>query len=154
MRSGFCGTCSAAFIFDGDALANKLFDIVRWTTLCALAAAVPGARAQLPFDVPKPSASSAAGVFAGQCGTCHTVERGAAPRQGPNLAGVFLRQAGTSPGFHYSPGLAQAAFAWDDAHLDAWLTNPQQLIPGAVMLYRQADPAIRASIIAWLKEQH
>jgi len=56
--------------------------------------------------------------------------------------------------FHYSSGFARVAFAWNEAHLDAWLTNPQKLIPGAVMLYRQADPAIRASIIAWLKEQH
>jgi cytochrome c len=111
-------------------------------------------RAQLPFDVPKPAAPAAASLFASQCGTCHTVERGAAPRQGPNLAGVFLRTAGTAPDFHYSPGFARITFAWDEPHLDAWLANPQKLIPGAVMLYRQADPAIRASIIAWLKEQH
>ena len=83
------------------------------------------------------------------------MERGAAPRQGPDLAGVFQRKAGTLDGFplfaRHSPA---PTFVWDEAHLDAWLTNPQKLIPGAVMLYRQADPAIRASIIAWLKEQH
>ena len=143
-----------SFVLDGDTLANTLFDIVRRTILCAVAAAVPEARAQLPFDVPKPSAPSAASLFAGQCGTCHTVERGAAPRQGPNLAGVFLRRAGTAADFHYSPGFSRVTFAWDEAHLDAWLANPQKLIPGAVMLYRQADPTIRAGIIAWLKEQH
>ena len=119
-----------------------------------LVGAAAMARAQLPFDVPKPAAPSAASLFASQCGTCHTMERGAAPRQGPNLAGVFQRKAGTATDFHYSPGFARVTFAWDEAHLDAWLTNPQKLIPGAVMLYRQADPAIRASIIAWLKEQH
>ncbi len=122
--------------------------------LLPLAGAASMARAQLPFDVPKPVAPTAASLFASQCGTCHTVEHGAPPRQGPNLAGVFQRQAGALPGFHYSRGFAHAAFVWDDIHLDAWLTNPQKLIPGAVMLYRQADPAIRASIIAWLKEQH
>lgn len=74
--------------------------------------------------------------------------------RGPNLAGVFLRKAGTLPGFHYSPGFLQADFVWDDAHLDAWLTDPQKLIPGALMRYRQADPAIRGKIIEWLKEQH
>ena len=73
---------------------------------------------------------------------------------GPNLAGVYRRMAGSLPDFHYSSGFAKTGFVWDDAHLDAWLTNPQKLIPGAVMLYRQADAATRTSIIAWLKEQH
>ena len=91
--------------------------------------------------------------FANHCGICHSVERNGGPRQGPNLAGVFLRKAGTLPGFRYSPGFVQADFVWDDDHLDAWLTDPQQLIPGTPMRYRQADPAIRARIIAWLKEQ-
>ncbi|MGC1412020.1 MAG: c-type cytochrome [Acetobacteraceae bacterium] len=119
-----------------------------------VAGAASTAHAQLPFDVPKPAAPSAASLFVSQCGTCHTVEHGAAPRQGPNLAGAFNRKAGTLSGFHYSPGFANAAFVWDATHLDAWLADPQKLIPGAVMLYRQPDPAVRASIIAWLKEQH
>jgi len=119
-----------------------------------LLAGAATARAQLPFDVPKPAAPTGAALFAAQCGTCHTVERGAPPRLGPDLAGVYRRKAGTLVGFHYSAGFASADFVWDDAHLDAWLSNPQQLIPGAVMLYRQNDAATRARIIAWLKEQH
>ena len=82
------------------------------------------------------------------------VQPGAPPRQGPNLAGVYMRKAGTLDGFHYSSGFARAAFVWEDTHLEAWLSSPQRLIPGAVMLYRQDDPAIRRTIIAWLKEQH
>ena len=46
----------------------------------------------------------------------------------------------------------QADFVWDEARLDAWLTNPQAVIPGAVMAYRQAKPETRAAIIAYLKE--
>ncbi len=49
-------------------------------------------------------------------------------------------------------GFAKADFVWDDARLDAWLTNPQAVIPGAVMAYRQAKPETRAMIIAYLKE--
>jgi cytochrome c len=93
-------------------------------------------------------------LFTNQCGTCHTVEHGAPARQGPNLGGVFGRRAGTLAGFSYSSGFARADWAWDEAHLDAWLTDPQAMIPGAVMLYRQADPATRKTIIDWLKEQH
>jgi cytochrome c len=112
------------------------------------------ARAQLPFDIPKPATLTPAALFASQCGLCHVATHDVAPHYGPDLAGVFLRKPGTVPAFPYSPGLAQAEFIWDDAHLDAWLTNPQKLIPGALMRYRQADPKIRATIIAWLKEQH
>ena len=34
------------------------------------------------------------------------------------------------------------------------VSDPQKLVPGSEMAYRQSNPAIRASIIAWLKEQH
>jgi cytochrome c len=114
----------------------------------------PPARAQLPFDLPKAAPQDGASLFVNQCGTCHTVLQPAPPRQGPNLAGVYMRKAGTLPGFRYSAGFARSAFVWDDTHLDAWLSSPQRLIPGSVMLYRQDDPAIRRTIIAWLKDQH
>jgi cytochrome c len=126
--------------------------LVACLLLAAGAASI--ARAQLPFDVPKPAPRTAANLFADHCGICHTTERSAVPRQGPNLAGVYLRRPGTLSGFHYSAGFARADFVWDEEHLDAWLTDPQKLIPGAQMRYRQADPAIRSRIIAWLKEQH
>ena len=64
-------------------------------------------------------------------------------RQGPPLFKIVGRPAGTLDGFHYSPGFARAEFVWDDAHLDAWLTNPQKLIPGrgdAVPPGRSEDP--------------
>ena len=46
---------------------------------------------------------------------------------------------------------APSALAWDEARLDAWLTNPQVMIPEAFMTYRQAKPETRAAIIAYLK---
>ena len=124
------------------------------TMAVALWLTVPGATfAQLPMPEDNAAAPDGATLFVNQCGTCHSVTRGDAPRQGPNLAGVFGRKAGTAPGFSYSQGFSKADWVWDEAHLQKWLTQPQDLIPGAVMLYRQPDPAIRGSIIAWLKEQ-
>ena len=58
------------------------------------------------------------------------------------------------PRLLYSPALAKSGTTWEDEHLDAWLADPQRLIPGSVMLHRQNDPAVRRSIIAPLKEQH
>jgi cytochrome c len=111
--------------------------------------------AQAQFQLPAPSAPPGPDtLFRTQCGTCHVLSAKDGPRQGPPLGGVFGRKAGSASGFKYSAGFADVAFAWDAPHLDAWLTNPQAVIPGAVMAYRQANPATRHTIIDWLKEQH
>lgn len=108
------------------------------------------AAAQMPLPAAKPP--DGATLFKQQCGTCHTTDASEPARQGPALSKIVGRPAGKVEGFHYSPGFAKADFVWDDARLDAWLTNPQQMIPGAVMAYRQARPETRAAIIAYLKE--
>ena len=56
--------------------------------------------------------------------------------------------------FHYSAGFARADWSWDEAHLDPWLTNPQAVIPGAIMPYRQSKAEVRAAIIGYLKDLH
>jgi len=113
----------------------------------------PSAHAQFPLPA-QTAAPDGATLFQNQCGTCHTLSAGEPIRQGPPLGGVFGRPAGSVPGFKYSAGFAIAGFTWDAPHLDAWLTHPQAVIPGAVMAYRQANPATRKQIIEWLKDQH
>ena len=75
------------------------------------------------------------------------------PRQGPPRAGVFGRKPGSVVGFHYSPGYAAADFVWDEAHLDLYLTDPQAVIPDAIMLYKQKNADVRKAIITFLKGQ-
>jgi cytochrome c len=118
---------------------------------CGAVSTFDVASAQMPLPVAKPP--DGATLFKQQCGTCHTLDPAEPVRQGPPLAKVVGRQAGKVDGFHYSPAFAKADFVWDQAKLDAWLTNPQDVLPGAVMAYRQAKPEIRAAIIAYLKEQ-
>lgn len=89
--------------------------------------------------------------FLTSCGVCHTVEPGAPPRQGPNLHGVYGRKAASLPEFTYSDALKGVDWTWDDATLDPWIENAQSVRPGTVMNYRQADPAKRKLIIAYLK---
>ncbi|BAF86958.1 cytochrome c [Azorhizobium caulinodans ORS 571] len=110
----------------------------------------PAALAQMALPTQAPL--TGAELFKRQCGTCHTTNAADQPRQGPTLAGVFGRKAGSVEGFRYSPGFAKADFSWDEAHLDAWLTNPQAVIPGAIMPYRQPKPDLRAALIGYLKE--
>jgi cytochrome c len=104
--------------------------------------------------MPLPAANppDGAALFKQQCGTCHTTDSSEPLRQAPPLDKIIGRQAGKVNGFHYSPAFAKADFVWDAARLDAWLSNPQEVIPGAVMAYRQAKPETRADIIAYPKE--
>ena len=106
------------------------------------------------FTPPEPAKPNPAALFRAQCATCHTLNPADGPRQGPTLAGVVGRKAGSVPGFKYSAGFATADFVWDPTRLDQYLANPQAVVEGAVMPYRQANPAIRAAIIAYLQEQH
>jgi cytochrome c len=112
--------------------------------------AATASHAQMTLPAAKPP--SGEDLFTRQCATCHTTKVADPQRQGPTLAGVMGRKAGSVAAFHYSPGFAKADWNWDAARLDAWLTDPQAVIPGAVMPYRQAKPEIRAAIIAYLKE--
>ena len=72
-------------------------------------------------------------------------------RLGPNLAGVWGRKPGAVPGYVYSAGFAEAGWAWDAPHLDAYLADPQAVIEGSVMGYRQTNPATRRAIIDYLR---
>jgi cytochrome c len=117
---------------------------------CGALAILDIAAAQLSLPAAKPPDGAA--LFKQQCATCHTTDLSEPPRQGPPLVHIIGRQAGKFAGFHYSPGLAQADFSWDEGRLDAWLNNPQAVVPGAIMAYRQAKAETRAAIIAYLKE--
>ena len=120
--------------------------------LCGAILAVTLAAAQIPLPAPKPPDGPT--LFKQQCATCHTTNLTDPVRQGPSLFSIVGRRAGTVEGFHYSAGFAKADFVWDEAKIDAWMTNPQEVIPNAVMAYRQAKPEVRTAIIAYLKELH
>jgi cytochrome c len=121
-------------------------------TLAALTAVgTLSAHAQIPL--PTAAKPTGADLFTQQCATCHSLNPSDPPRQGPHLAGVFGRKPGSVPGFHYSPGYEATDFVWDEAHLDPYLIDPQAVIPGAIMLYKQKNADVRNAIIAFLKEQ-
>jgi len=113
-----------------------------------LAATMAAAQMPLPAAAPPDGAT----LFKQQCATCHTINPTEATRQGPSLFKVVGRPAGKADGFCYSAGFTEANFVWDDARLDAYLANPQAVVPGSIMAYRQSKAETRAAIIAYLKE--
>jgi len=119
---------------------------------CSATSAVGIAAAQMSLPAAKPADGAA--LFKQQCATCHTTNASDPPRQGPTLFNIVGREAGTAEGFRYSAGFATAKFKWDEQKLDEWLTNPQAVIPGAVMPYKQPKSEIRTAIVSYLKELH
>jgi cytochrome c len=89
-------------------------------------------------------------LYDDKCGACHSLDTN---RVGPAHRGVYGRKAGSAPGFDYSPGVKASKVVWKQATLDRWLTNPQAFIPGARMAFRLSDPAQRADVIAFLKQE-
>jgi cytochrome c len=126
---------------------------MRWLTATLLLMAFAGP-AWSQFPVPAATAPDGATLFQRQCAACHVAVAAGGVRQGPNLWGVVGRKAGTRSEFKYSGGYAASGIVWTEAALDSYLTNPQAMIPGSVMVYRQANAEIRQKIIAWLKDQH
>ena len=120
--------------------------------LCSAALLATASVAQMRLPEAKPPDGPT--LFKQQCATCHTTNLSDPIRQGPSLFGIIGRRVGSTEGFHYSADFAKADFVWDEARLDAWMTNPQAMIPSAVMPYRQSKPEIRAALIGYLKELH
>jgi cytochrome c2 len=90
-------------------------------------------------------------VFA-QCAACHKADASGKNTIGPNLWKVVGRTSGTLPGFNYSPAMKGAKKVWNDAALDAYLTNPMQAIPGNRMPFAGLKAAPdRQNVIAYLK---
>jgi len=130
--------------------ATRLIGLAIGLGLCGAMLVASAATAQMPLPEAKPPDGPT--LFKQQCATCHTNNPSDPVRQGPSLFGVIGRRAGSADGFHYSTGFAKADFVWDDTRLDAYLANPQAMVPGSIMAYRQSKPETRAAIIAYLKE--
>lgn len=89
-------------------------------------------------------------LWESRCFGCHALD---ADRVGPRHRGVVGRKAGTVPGFAYSPAVQRSGIEWTTAMLDAWLADPQGLVPGQRMNVRVAASEDRADIIAFLARE-
>lgn len=107
--------------------------------------------AALPAPYNEGNLANGRAVFA-RCRACHTITEGGPNMTGPNLYGVFGRQAGTHEKYSYSAAVKAAGFTWDANHLDHWLENPQTFLNGTKMSFAGiADPTDRRDVIAFLK---
>jgi cytochrome c len=88
-------------------------------------------------------------VFEKRCTGCHALE---VDREGPRLAGVYGRKAGSVPGFTYSAELKNLGLTWNDATLERWLSDPDMVVPDNNMSFSVPKAEERQDLIAYLKQ--
>jgi cytochrome c len=88
-------------------------------------------------------------VFEKRCVGCHTLD---ADREGPRLAHVFGRKAGSVAGFDYSAGLKKSGITWTDATLEKWLSDPDLVVKDNNMSIGVPKAEERRDLIAYLKQ--
>jgi cytochrome c len=142
------------------------------TAILATTAAIPLVLAQTPAPATPPATApapaapvatapaapdAAAGerVFA-QCRACHQVGETARNTVGPQLNGLFGRQAGTVAGFNYSPAYKTPAVAekvWSEDNFAAYIRDPRAVTPGTRMVFAgMRNEGQIVNLIAYLKQ--
>ncbi len=98
-------------------------------------------------------------VFA-RCKSCHTAEKGAPHRVGPNLFGVVGRTCGSTDFSRYSPGMqscAEKGIVWDATHLEKYIVDASKFLEettgkkGRGMTPQKLNAQQLADVIAYLE---
>ena len=106
------------------------------------------------FGTAAQAADVAAGkaIFDKTCANCHSGEAGV-NKVGPSLFDVVDRPIASIQGYEYSNTMRAVAKdwkVWDEKHLNAYLTNPRQVLHGVKMFFAVPDAQDRANVIAYL----
>ncbi|HWA44399.1 MAG TPA: cytochrome c family protein [Hypericibacter adhaerens] len=99
------------------------------------------------------SADPAKGQAAAKiCTTCHTFDKGAPARVGPNLYGIVGNVHAHMEGFAYSNAMKSKTGPWDYKALAQFLRSPKDYAPGTKMTFAGIKkPEDRAAVIAYLR---
>jgi len=91
-------------------------------------------------------------IYKIRCQLCHPVDPDTGHDRGPNLHGVFGREAGAPEDYKFSAAHARAELVWDAETLDRYLADFDAVIPGTPKYLPGITGARdRADVIAYLK---
>ncbi|MCE2716545.1 MAG: c-type cytochrome [Pseudomonadota bacterium] len=89
--------------------------------------------------------------IAKKCLQCHTFDKGAPHRTGPNLWGVVMNAVAHASDYIYSQAMKSHGGKWTYEALDAYLQKPREYIKGTKMSFVGLSNAQeRADLIAYL----
>ena len=123
------------------------------------AAPAAGAPAPAKFDpaavvamIKTAKPEDAAGTFK-KCAGCHSYEKGAANKVGPDLWGILGRPKGSVASFTgYSEAMKTKGGDWSYADLAQFIHSPKTFVAGTKMLFMGVtDPQDLANVIAYLR---
>jgi cytochrome c len=107
-----------------------------------------------PCSTPGHAADLEAGKASfNKCKICHTLDTGGKNTVGPNLHGVFGRQAGSVAGFRYSDAMKKSGITWNDDAIGKYVRDPRGFMPGNKMAFPgiKSDSEIE-DLLAYLKQ--
>jgi cytochrome c len=111
----------------------------------------PHSRIPTDEELTAGNAERGAVAFERTCSACHTIDKGARRRVGPNLFGITGARIANMQGYPYSAAFREADIVWDDETLAAFLAAPMHVVPGTKMDWSVADAMQIADIVAFLK---
>ena len=87
-----------------------------------------------------------------ECASCHSAAAGE-QGVGPTLHGIINRKAASLEDFRYSPAMRNSGITWTADTLEAFIADPQKLVPANRMAYSGlTDAPSRADLIAYLQQ--
>jgi cytochrome c len=89
-----------------------------------------------------------------RCYACHSLLAGEDKLPGPNLRTVMGRRAGSLPGFEFSDAMIAAGtrgLVWDRRSLEAFIADPEAMVPGTSMTAHLPDAEARHQVIDYLE---
>ena len=117
------------------------------------AAAAPAA--ELPPIGPKlkdANVDKGKALYAQQCLTCHTIDKGGVNKVGPNQWDIVGRKKASHEGFSYSSALQAKGGEWTYEDINHMIFKPQAFVRGTKMAFaglpKEQD---RADVIAYLR---
>lgn len=100
--------------------------------------------------VAAPDIKDGADVYNKRCKACHAIKAGD-HKNGPSLAGVFGKNAASTDFPKYLGLKNKKDVVWNEANLDAYLTDPTKFVGDKTMIFKLTKAEERAAVIEYLK---
>jgi cytochrome c2 len=87
-----------------------------------------------------------------QCQACHALDEMGSVETGPTLYDLFGKKVATRPNYAYSDSMKKSDVVWTPETLDAFLKNPQGVMPGNKMPFAGVkNPDQRKALVTYLQ---